>query len=58
MSSIRLEYNELKDKYYLIDMQSKELIETFYGDWALREYLFDVYSMPYEDIDKFITEGV
>lgn len=39
-----IEYDSSKDKYYL-SKNNGELIKTFYGEWALREFLNSEYGL-------------
>lgn len=38
-----IEYDRAKDKFYL--SKGGELLQTFYGDWALKEYLYSEYNL-------------
>lgn len=39
-----IEYDSAKDKYYL-SKNNGELIKTFYGEWALKEFLDSEYGL-------------
>lgn len=38
-----IEYDHAKDKFYL--SKSGELIQTFYGEWVLKEFLNNEYGL-------------
>ena len=48
-----VEYSELKDKYYLIDKKTNEVKDTFYGSWAIKDYLFTLGYTP-ENIERLV----
>lgn len=48
-----VEYSELKDKYYLINKKDNKLLDTFYGSWAIKDYLFTKGYTP-ENIERLI----
>lgn len=48
-----VEYSELKDKYYLINRKDNKLLDTFYGCWAIKDYLFTKGYTP-ENIEKLV----
>lgn len=48
-----LDYDAAKDKYYLNCIAYGEWItETFYGEWALEEYLRDTWNFTQEQIQE------
>lgn len=48
-----LDYDRTKDKYYLSVVAFGEWItETFYGSWALEEYLRDSWNFTNEQIEE------
>ena len=48
-----LDYDSAKDKYYLSVIAYGEWItETFYGTWALEEYLRDTWHFSNEQIQE------
>lgn len=52
-----LEYDSLKDKYYLDFAQNSEgKVKTFYGDWALKKYLRFEQNFTEEQIAEFIKD--
>lgn len=38
-----IEYDTTKDKFYL--SKGGELLKTFYGEWALKDYLYSEYNL-------------
>lgn len=40
----KIEYDAAKDKFYL-SSAAGELLKTFYGDYALKEFLNDEYGL-------------
>jgi len=53
--NLSLEYDKLKDKYYLtIDHFGDKKLETFFGKEALEEFLWYSYHMEPEEIKNFI----
>ena len=54
---IKLTYDTAKDKYYL-DIHSKKETETvtFYGEYALEEYLRDVFNFDLVQINNLYSE--
>lgn len=46
-----IEYDSSKDKYYL-SKNNGELIKTFYGEWALEEYLKTNWNFTEEQIKE------
>ena len=54
---IKLTYDTAKDKYYL-DVYSKKQTETvtFYGEYALEEYLRDNFDFDTEKINKLYAD--
>ena len=40
----KIEYDSAKDKYYL-SKNNGQLINTFYGEWALKEFLSNEYGL-------------
>ena len=48
-----VEYSELKDKYYLINKKDSKLLDTFYGSWAIKDYLFTKGYTP-ENIERLV----
>ena len=53
--TLSLEYDKLKDKYYLtINHFGDEKLETFFGKEALEEFLYHSYNMQPEEIKDFI----
>lgn len=51
--NFKLCYDSSKDKYYL-DKENESF--TFYGDWALSEYLRDEYDFNEEQIQEAISK--
>mgnify|MGYP003571539093 CR=1 FL=1 len=54
---IKLTYDTAKDKYYL-DVYSEKQTETvtFYGEYALEEYLRDNFDFDAEKINKLYSK--
>ena len=54
---IKLTYDTAKDKYYL-DIHSEKQTETvtFYGEYALEEYLRDVFNFNLAQINNLYSE--
>lgn len=54
---IKLTYDTAKDKYYL-DIYSEKQTETvtFYGEYALEEYLRDVFNFDLAQINNLYSE--
>ena len=53
-----LDYDSAKDKYYLSAIAYGEWItETFYGDYALKEYLRDTWSFTEAQINELINSA-
>lgn len=53
-----LDYDRAKDKYYLSIVAFGEWItETFYGSWALEEYLRDSWSLTNEQIEELKSKA-
>lgn len=53
-----LDYDRTKDKYYLSIVAFGEWItETFYGSWALEEYLRDSWSLTNEQIEELKSKA-
>lgn len=50
--NFKIEYDSAKDKYYL--MERGELIQTFYGKWALEEYLLTERGLGFKQIDALL----
>lgn len=50
--NFKIEYDSTKDKYYL--MERGELIQTFYGQWALEEYLLTECGLEFKQIDALL----
>lgn len=50
--NFKIEYDSAKDKYYL--MERGELIQTFYGQWALEEYLLTERGLEFKQIDALL----
>lgn len=54
---IKLTYDTAKDKYYLdIYSDKKTKTVTFYGEYALEEYLRDNFDFDTEKINKLYTD--
>ena len=54
---IKLSYDSPKDKYYLDYLLNEQLkTETFYGEYALEEYLSNVLNFNTEDINQLYSE--
>lgn len=51
-----IEYDRAKDKFYL--SKGGELIQTFYGDWALKEFLNDEYGLNGPQVTSAIFNAV
>lgn len=54
---IKLTYDTAKDKYYL-DISTDKQTETvtFYGKYALEEYLRDVFNFDFAQINNLYSE--
>ena len=50
--NFKIEYDSAKDKYYL--MERGELIQAFYGQWALEEYLLTERGLEFKQIDALL----
>ena len=50
--NFKIEYDSAKDKYYLIECG--ELIQAFYGQWALEEYLLTERGLEHKQIDALL----
>lgn len=53
--NFKIEYDSAKDKYYL--MERGELIQTFYGQWALEEYLLTERGLEFKQIDALLENS-
>lgn len=54
-----LDYDNVKDKYYLSVIAYGEwIIEAFYGDWALKEYLRNTWDFTEYQINELINSVV
>lgn len=51
--TIKLEYDSTKDKYYVETITG---LLTFYGDYALKEHLRDIYNFRDEDIEEIMNQ--
>ena len=50
-----LDYDSLKDKFYLtVCAYGESFNETFFGEWALTEYLRSEWSFEDEQINEFL----
>ena len=55
-NNILIEYDEKKNKFYVSDEDTKELIETFYGEYTLKEYLLFDRMLSFDEANYFIME--
>ncbi len=52
-----LDYDRLKDKYYLnICAYGEMWTETFFGDYALKEYLRDMWQFSDEQLNELLNK--
>ena len=49
----KIEYDSAKGKYYL-SKNCGDLIETFYGGWALKEFLHSEYGLSGPQVESAI----
>ena len=50
-----LEYDRIKEKFYIMDSKSRKLLTTIYGEHSLIDYFIDK-NYDYEEISDAINE--
>lgn len=56
INEIKIEYDETKDKFYVTDKETNKIIETFFGEFALKEYLVFDRMLDFDEVNNYIEE--